>query len=353
MRAASSVDRFRRSLLLAAPALLLGACAPTGAAASGLDGSARALNERLAAEDEPGFLAGFAPGPGAQALGRRMFATLSRAPAAIAATAAGRLRVSWGLPGEPPLCSEASADLIAGRIANLAAASSGTEWLGEPLGVRSAPNLVVAAGSAGRLSRWSRAAEAALTALNRVVPAGRNWAEPVVVLVPDDLAGFAAYAGRGADRTGAVTVVPGTPDSEGVRVVVNPAVRQKSADDQALIAHEAVHAWMRSPRLTGTPGWLVEGIAEAFTAAAYPQVAAANRRLAKDAVAAGGVPAALPEVRDAGPATYALAQVAAQAMAGRLGWPAVLDEADARTSGGARVTDATVLGWYKTALAAL
>ena len=38
-------------------------------------------------------------------------------------------------------------------------------------------------------------------------------------------------------------------------------------------------------------------------------------------------------------------------MAGRLGWPAVLDEADARSAGGGAVPDATVLGWYRAALA--
>ena len=350
MPAASSVDR--RSLLIAAPALLLGACAtPPGTTASGIGELARTLTERLAAEDEAGFLAGFASQPGAQALGRRMFATLSQTPASITATPTGRLRVAWRLPGEPRVISEANLDRVNGRIANLSAATSGTEWLGEPLGVHSAPRLVVAASAAGQLSRWSRAAEAGLAALTRVVPPGRNWVEPVVVLVPDGLAGFAAYAGRGADRTGAVTVVPGTPDSDGVRVVLNPTLRQKSADDRALIAHEAVHAWMRSPRLTGTPGWLLEGIAEAFTAAAYPQVAVTNRRLAADAVA-DGVPQALPDVADARPASYALAQVAVQAMVGRLGWPAVLDEADARTSGGATVEDATVLDWYRAALAA-
>lgn len=351
MPAASSVDRIRRSLLIAAPALLLGACSsPRGATASGIGDPARTLTERLVAEDEPGFLAGFASRPGAQALGRRMFATLSQTPVSITATPTGRLRVAWSLPGESRVISEANVDLIGGRIANLTSATSGTEWLGEPLGVHSAPRLVVAAGAAGQLSRWSRAAEAGLAALARVVPAGRNWAEPVVVLVPDGLAGFAAYAGRGTDRTAAVTVVPGTPESDSVRVVVNPTLRQKSADDRALIAHEAVHAWMRSPRLTGTPGWLLEGIAEAFTAAAYPHVAATNGRLARAAVA-DGVPQALPDVGDARPASYALAQVAVQAMAGRLGWPAVLDEADARSAGGGAVPDATVLGWYRAALA--
>ncbi len=68
MPGASSVDRFRRTLLLAAPALLLGACAP--APSGRLDDLARTLTERLVAEDEKAFLAAFAPSPGSQALGQ-------------------------------------------------------------------------------------------------------------------------------------------------------------------------------------------------------------------------------------------------------------------------------------------
>ena len=349
MPAASSVDRIRRTLLLAGPALLLGACAP--APSGRLDDLARTLTASLATEDERGFLTAFAPSQGAQALGHRMFATLSQAPAALS-TAADRLRVCWGLPGEPRVCSEATVGMAEGRIANLVAATSGVEWLGQPLGIHTSATLVVAAGSAANLSRWSRAAEAGIAALARVAPTGRSWAQPVVVLVPDELTGFAAYAGSDAARVAAVTVVPGLAESEGVRVVVNPTVAQKSADDQVLITHEAVHAWMLSPRLTATPGWLVEGIAEALTAEAHPQVAKVNRGLARAAIS-GGIPQALPDVQQATPATYALAQLAVQAMVAQIGWPAVLDEADARTRGGARIADGTVLNWYRDVLVRL
>ncbi|MFT4218881.1 MAG: hypothetical protein QM619_17125 [Micropruina sp.] len=350
MPVASSVDRLRRSLLCAAPALLLGAC--TAVPSEGLGDLTRTLTERLSAEDEAGFLACFAPAAGAQALGRRMFATLSQTSTAIAPAGSGRLRVSWSLTGEPRVDSEAAVGLLGGRIVNLTATTTGTEWLGSPPGMHSAPELVVAAGTARHLSRWSRAAESALAALRRVAPSGRQWAEPVVVLVPDNLTGFAAYAGRHADRLGAVTVVPGLASSEGVRIVVNPDTSQKAADDCILLTHESVHAWMRSPRLTGTPGWLVEGIAEAFTADAHRQVASTNRELARTAIKAG-LPRALPDIGDLSPATYALAQLAVQAMVAHLGWPAVLDEADARTHGGGRIADATVLGWYRDALADL
>ncbi|MFT3971873.1 MAG: hypothetical protein QM695_16755 [Micropruina sp.] len=349
MPAASSVDRIRRTLVLAGPALLLGACAPGSSVR--LDDQARTLTESLATENERRFLAAFASSPGSQALGQRMFATLSKAPAVLTAST-DRLRVCWGLPGEPQVCSEATASLVDGRIANLVAATSGTEWLGEPLGVRVSAALVVAAGTASNLSRWSRAAEAGVAALARVAPPRRHWAKPVVVVVPDALTGFATYAGQGAAQTAAVTVVPGLADSAGVRVVVNPTVAQKSADDRALITHEAVHAWMLSPRLTGTPGWLVEGIAEALTAQAHPQLAATNRRLARTA-AAGGAPRGLPDVQQATPASYALAQVAVQAMVDQIGWPGVLDEAEARTYGGAGVADSTVLAWYRDAVARL
>lgn len=347
MPAASSVDRFRRSLLVAAPALLLGACgtSPNRVPAD----PARTLNERLAVEDEAGFLAVFAPSEGPQALAGRMFATLSKQTAEITMTDAGRLRVDWSFPGEPRVSSEASVDLIGGRIANLIALTSGAEWLGRSLGVHAAPDLVVAAGTAEHLSRWSRAAEAALVALRQVFPVGRSRSEPVVVLVPGTLTDFAGYAGAGAARLGAVTVVPGLPVSEGVRIVVNPTVAQKSADDRVLLAHESVHAWMRSPRLTGTPGWMIEGIAEAFTATIYPQVADSNGRLVRAAIR-GGLPDQLPEVGGATPTGYALAQLAVQAMVDKVGWPAVFDEAERRTHGGARLADSAILTWYREAL---
>lgn len=347
MPAASSVDRVRRSLLVSAPALLLlGGCSGDAS----FHAQARALTERLAAVDHKGFLAVFASRPGSQALGERMYSTLSRAPAGFSVTTAGRLRVTWGFPGESRVVSEASVTMAEGRIGNLIAATSGTEWLAAPMGLQSSDALVVATGTAKQLRRWSRAAEDALEALGPVVPPEQHWKRPVIVVVPEDLVGYAAYAGSAARSSSAVTVVPGTSDSAGVRVVVNPMVTQKTDDDRAMIAHEAVHAWMQSPRLTGTPGWMIEGIAEAFTGLAYPRVAATNRELAIAAIAEGGVPAALPDVTQATPTSYALAQVAVQAAADRVGWTVVLDEARARTSGTSKLADDSLLQWYRVAL---
>ena len=107
-----SVDRLRRTLLLAAPTVLLGGCAPR----TGLEEPARALNERLAANDERSFLELFAATEGAQATGRRMFAALSPGPTTIEAGTSGRLRVTWGLPGEPSVVSEADLQLQGGQI---------------------------------------------------------------------------------------------------------------------------------------------------------------------------------------------------------------------------------------------
>ena len=59
----------------------------------------------------------------------------------------------------------------------------------------------------------------------------------VVVLVADSLTGFAGYAGAGAARLGAVTVVPGLPVSEGVRIVVSSAYRSY-ATQKALLARK-------------------------------------------------------------------------------------------------------------------
>ncbi|MEZ5200153.1 MAG: hypothetical protein R2742_02115 [Micropruina glycogenica] len=164
-----------------------------------------------------------------------------------------------------------------------------------------------------------------------------------MVLVPRDLAAFARYAGVGASATAAVTVVPGTAASESVRVVVNPDAPIEGA--AATITHEAVHAGMRSPRLTGTPGWLIEGTAEALTAQAHPSVAAANDTLVR-AVLARGFPTTLPDVANGDPTSYALAQVAC-AMVTQVGWTAVLAEAQARTSASGTISDARVPQWYR------
>ena len=50
---------------------------------------------------------------------------------------------------------------------------------------------------------------------------------------------------------------------------------------------------------------------------------------------------------------YALAEVAVRAMVAQVGWSKVLDEAYARTHGGAAIADASVLAWYRDALARL
>ena len=346
MPAASSVDRVRRALLLGAPlafaAPLLGACTSTLTP----DQRATALDDRLTAGDRTGFAALFAAAAGPQALAARVFANLNGTGAGIRASDADQLQVSWHLPSEPVMVSVAAVSTEGGLIANLTATSTGTEWLGDPLVVESADGLVLAATTAERVARWWVPTRAGLAALRRVRPQALPLPEPLVVLVPRDLAAFARYAGQRANTTAAVTVVPGTAVSASVRVVVNPEAAIDAEVTAATITHEAVHAGMRSPRLTGTPGWLLEGIAEALTGQAHPSVAAANARLVRAAVARG-LPTQLPDVGGGDPTSYALAQVAVQAMVAQVGWSAVLAEAEARTTGTGTISDARVLEWYR------
>ena len=282
-----------------------------------------------------------------------MFDNLGGRSVTIDAPSAQRLQVRWGLPGEPTVVSEAFVTLASGLIANLTPATTGTEWLGDPPVVQDAPGLVVATATRAQADRWLTAGRTGLAALGRVRPAGEKWGRAVIVLAPADLIGFARYAGSDADATAAVSVVPGTADSGGVRVVVNPVAADDPEADAATLTHEAVHAGMASPRLTGTPGWLLEGIAEALTARAYPRVAAANRRLARASLAAG-IPSVLPSLQTADPAGYALAQTAVDAMVHQVGWTAVLAEARARSAPrGPVIADSQVLVWYRDALAVL
>ncbi|MFT3862104.1 hypothetical protein [Micropruina sp.] len=354
MPAASSVDRLRRALLLSGPlalaAPLLGACS----AASGLTAAERAaaLGDRLAARDRAGFLALFAADAGAQSLAERVFAHLGGTGAVFSAPQPDRLQVRWNLPAEPAVVSLAVLSASGGLVANLAPASTGTEWLDGPLLIDATDEVVLAAATAVGSTRWLTAARAGLDALRRVRPPALPLPAPLVVLVPGELTGFARYAGSGAEVTAAVSVVPGTADSAGVRVVVNPVAPTAPETDAATITHEAVHAGMRSPRLTGTPGWLLEGIAEELTAQAHVDVAASNATLAREA-AERALPGTLPDTADGDPASYALAQVAVAAMVQQVGWTAVLAEAEARNAGAGTISDAQVLGWYHRALARL
>lgn len=353
---ASSVELSRRILLGAAPAAFTLALAGCGTPQLTPAELVQALQARLDAFDEPGLRALFYDQPGTQALATRFFVNLTGAQATptrrLGLDPDGRLHVEWAFPSEPTVVSVATMALILGKIANLVPASTGTEWLDDPLVQRAEPHLVVSAADNVGLTRWWQAAETALAALAKVTPPGRNWTAPLVLLAPADLTQFARYAGDSADRTAAVTVVPGTAASHSIRVVVNPRPLQPGQNDPATIAHEAVHAFMASPRLTRAPRWLLEGIAEQLTAQAFPAVASQNRRLAK-ARQPGGAPQSLPEVDGGDETAYALAQLAVLAMVEQVGWQAVFDEVEARQQGSVVIADARVLGWYRAVLARL
>ena len=360
MPGASLVDRVRRTLLLTVPvvlsAALLGGCTRRPLSVFEL---APLLDHALAAADRGRFLDLFAAQPGPQALAGRVYGNLATPSgstadpvARVLPGGADRLQVSWNYPGEPTVISVAQVDQTEGGTTNLTAVSTGTEWLAEPASVRSDHRLVVAAADNAALARWWTAAEGGLAALSGVIPGRLRLPAPLVVVSPADLIGFGRYAGRGAAGTAAVTVVPGTAQSQGFRVVVNPKSPTDPANDAATITHEAVHVSMGSPRLTGTPGWLLEGIAEALTAAAHREVATRNRMLVRAAVAKA-LPSGLPDTDSDGPDSYALAQVAVEAMVARVGWTAVLDEAERRSTSGGQLSDRRILAWSRDALARL
>ena len=357
MRDASSVDRVRRTLLLTAPlalsACLLGCTRPQPALGDPAGGLAAALTAR----DRSAFLSRFASGAGPQALAARVYANLSRRDATarptprIVSSGLDRLLVSWGYPDEAEVHSVAGVRSANGLITDLAPLSTGTEWLADVQSVRTEPRLTVVAPDESVLTQWWTAALAGLSALASVAPQGLRSAGPLLVLVPTDVLAFGRYAGAGADRVAAVTVVPGSADSLGFRVVVNPRTLE-DRDAAATITHEAVHAAMGSPRLTATPGWLLEGIAESLTARAHRFVADANRALAREAIASG-LPSSLPDTGTGDPGSYALAELAVGAMVQQIGWAAVLDEARRRSGTSGRIDDRQILTWYRDSLAGL
>lgn len=165
--------------------------------------------------------------------------------------------------------------------------------------------------AAGR-QRWSRRlAEAEAAVRAERLPGG--WSGGLVVLVPPE-GRFAQAAGEPAAASAITTCTAGTP-----RIVVNPAVLgQPEQWLDATIVHEAVHVATNTACGPPAPAWVVEGLAESVAARRDPATAAQNRDLVRAQVREHGLPDALPERMET-LTDYALAQVAVDAVAARLG----------------------------------
>ncbi|MUN40339.1 hypothetical protein [Actinomadura litoris] len=171
-------------------------------------------------------------------------------------------------------------------------------WDGGPLtAVHGRSCLVV--GDASGLDGFARSLDAAVPVVTRVV--GRGWAQRAVALVPADARLAAALAGQGQDL-GAIaalaTVAPPAGEGPGEdRVIISPGTfgRLNALGRDVVLAHELTHVATGGARDRATPLWLIEGFADYVGYSGTEiTVRSAAGELARE-VAAGRVPAALPD----------------------------------------------------------
>ena len=327
--------------------LLLGAACAGGLTACGL--APAASGARVAVPPEPTtaalirgwqsgeetrFLAAFAPGRSAQALGVRLWDTWRSLPEVGLAAAPGDVvEVTWRAGSESrPAAHRLRAVLRSGLVGDLVADGPLPLWLRAPIRVtgRGGAVLVTPRDADPALrAGWLAAAASASDRLTRarLGAAAAPWDGRLVVERPAGLIDFAAMVtlpGQALGGTAAVTRMDAR--DSGPRIVVNP---QATADLSAtaasdLLAHEGVHVATRSPWLTA-PLWAVEGLAESVGASPGGEQALRNRELARSAVRRAGVPTQLPVDEAFGRSgvaveeAYALAQVAVEACVDRFG----------------------------------
>lgn len=196
---------------------------------------------------------------------------------------------------------------------------------GEVTAVRGAHTLVLGAGqSPETLGTYAELGDRAVPAVSRAW--GTDWTGRVVVLVPESLEAMAALLGSPASSYRGIAAVTtgetGAPRAPADRIIVNPEAYGVlgSVGKQVVLTHETTHVATRAHTGSGTPLWLSEGYADWIgyrdsgrgPADAAPELARA--------VAAGDVPAALPD--DAGFGFTGDATALAQAYEG--GWLACL-----------------------------
>ncbi|MFF7180641.1 hypothetical protein [Streptomyces sp. NPDC008121] len=174
---------------------------------------------------------------------------------------------------------------------------------GEVEAVRGRHSLVLGVGQPEeRLRAIAAAADEAVPAVSAAWPSA--WAGRVVVLVPSSLdamggllgAPGASYRGIAAVTTGEVR---GGPDSPADRVIVNPEAYGAlgAFGRQIVLTHETTHVATRAATSPATPVWLSEGFADWVAYRGTGRSAAQAAPELHRAVAAGDLPATLPDDR--------------------------------------------------------
>ncbi|MBG0855975.1 hypothetical protein I2W78_30055 [Streptomyces spinoverrucosus] len=171
--------------------------------------------------------------------------------------------------------------------------------------VRGEHSLVLGVGqSREALERYAELGDRAVPAVSKAW--GTDWSEHVVVLVPESLEGMAGLLGSPASSYRGIAAVTtgetGAARAPADRIIVNPEAYDVlgSVGKQVVLTHETTHVATRAHTDTGTPMWLSEGYADWIgyrdsgrtPAEAAPELARS--------VAAGDVPATLPDSGDFG-----------------------------------------------------
>ncbi|GGS96399.1 hypothetical protein GCM10010254_15430 [Streptomyces chromofuscus] len=169
--------------------------------------------------------------------------------------------------------------------------------------VRGEHSLVLGVGQTRRtLEGYADLGDRAVPAVSRAW--GTDWSGRVVVLVPESLQGMAGLLGSPASSYRGIAAVTtgetGAARSPADRIVVNPEAYGVlgAVGKQVVLTHEVTHVATRAQTATRTPLWLSEGYADwvgyrdggRTPAQAAPELARS--------VAAGDVPAALPDNGD-------------------------------------------------------
>lgn len=261
-----------------------------------------------------------------------------------------RATVTWapGNAGTPALRSEVwttwvvedGTPRLAGTVDGPDALDAPTpSWWVEDVDVQQVGAATVVTGASPDAAVWRERVRRALTAvdaadLDVARPAG-SPSPPVVVQVPSSrrLADRVAGSADLLQGAAAVTVA----DAGGaLPVLVDPAAGLSEESWVFLITHELVHVRTASPG-SGSPRWLVEGLAESVARGAQPDLLSTRPEQAAEAAELGALPTD-EELREQPHAAYLCSWVAVELLQERLGREGVL-EVVAATAGGEPVTD--------------
>jgi hypothetical protein len=205
-------------------------------------------------------------------------------------------------------------------------------WDGGPLTVvRGRDSLVIGNGTtASRLHDIARRLDQAVPIVTGVV--GTHWARTAVALVPDDEQQVEALIGGGQSLREIAALATVTKDPGGAahgqdRVIIAPGTfaRLNALGRHVVLTHELTHVATGGARDNRTPIWLIEGLADYVGYKGLKVPARSAARELRSEVAAGTMPAALPDRDDfAGTSgrlsqAYEQAWLACRMVAGRYG----------------------------------